>query len=190
MTRTKKLLFIHIPRNAGKSIASALRRELNGKKVAWEHAKLKDVNFSTRGLTKFCVVRNPYERMVSLWKYIVHEKVTYEPRKGKRRKSSELEEIGFSRWLIEYGKRSHDIVTTDTPQYSWMTRHGRIKMDHVIRFENLVEEFTQVTGLSKKHLPQYHRTEHRAYQEYYTPESREFVDRLFAKDIKKWGFKF
>ena len=192
MTRTRKhkLLFIHIPRTAGRSISAALRRELDGTKVAWEHAKLKDANFNIRPYTKFCVVRNPWERLVSQWRYLIQEKKTYEPRNGHRRKVSELSEKSFSWWLINHGKKSHNIVTSDTPQFSWMTKSGKFAMDHVIRFENLVEGFCGVTGLPADTLPITHKTEHCEYQKYYDKASREFVKRVFARDIKMWGYKF
>ena len=190
MTRTKKLLFVHIPRNAGKSVAAALRRKLKGRKVEWEHARLKDANFSMRGLTKFCVVRNPYERMVSLWMFIANHKLSYETRNGKRRKAQELQKMGFEWWLLNHGKKSHNIITSDTPQVAWMTRHGKFKMDHVIRFENLVEDFCDVTGLAADVLPVTHQTQHSEYQKYYTKAAREYVAKVFKPDIKRWGYKF
>jgi len=190
LVEKRKLLFVHIPRNAGKSVSYALRRNAGGKKVLWEHARLCDAHFKIKKYTKFCVVRNPWERMVSLYNFLCQFKDTYEPRKGKSRKVSELGGMGFTRWLVDRGKKSHNIITSDTPQTRWMMRHGRFAMDHVIRFENLAEEFVQVTGLPLETLKSTHKTEHKEYQSYYTKESREFVERAFAKDIKRWGYSF
>jgi hypothetical protein len=71
-----------------------------------------------------------------------------------------------------------------------MQKHGRVIMDHVIRYENLVEGFCEVTGLSAEALPVTHKTEHEEYQRYYDEDSREFVRDVFRKDIKMWGYRF
>ena len=122
--------------------------------------------------------------------FLQTEKRTYETRHNKRRKASELPKMPFSWWLINHGKKSHNLITTDIPQMRWMTKNGRIVMDHVIRFENLVEGFCDVTGLPADALPITHKTEHNEYQKYYDKASREHVKRVFAKDIKRWGYKF
>lgn len=190
ITKKKKFLFVHIPRCAGKSIVTALKDKYGTRKMAWEHARIKDARFNIKGYTKFCVVRNPWERMVSMWSFLCQFKPVYENRHNKRRKWDELRGNSFEWWLIHQGKRSHNLITSDIPQMSWMVKNGRFVMDHVIRFENLAEDFSDITGLPTDVLPVTHKTKHKTYQEYYTKDSREYVERVFASDIKKWGYTF
>jgi len=192
LAKRNKLLFIHIPRNAGKSVVNAMKRGCKGiKKVEWEHARLKDIarKMDIKPYVKFAVVRNPWERMVSLWSFLSQHKLTYETRTDKVRDVKELEEIGFSKWLLKYGKKSRGIVTTDTPQTNWLKVKGKIATNYIIKYENLQTGFKNVTGIDMK-LPMTHKSSHKDYREYYTEESKAYIDKVFAEDIELFKYEF
>jgi hypothetical protein len=78
-----KLFFIHIPKTAGSTIETALNmKSLQGLycedrlqgilNVNPQHLKFKDLNsiINFKNLTTFTVVRNPFDRIVSEYKYI------------------------------------------------------------------------------------------------------------------------
>ena len=81
-----QVIFVHIPRTAGRSISAAL-----GLDFAKEHRTIKDyikelTEPVVRNVFKFTVVRNPWERAVSCWayfhvcthsKYINHSAVSF-----------------------------------------------------------------------------------------------------------------
>ena len=58
----KEKLFIHIPKTAGRSVTVSM-----GKVNIKPHAPISDPSLPK--LPSFTVVRNPYERAVSWWKY-------------------------------------------------------------------------------------------------------------------------
>jgi len=66
----RKLFFVHIPKNAGNSIARNMKRH-GGMRVNDDHKHEKQEYFLEQypDYTFFCVVRNPYSRLVSAFHY-------------------------------------------------------------------------------------------------------------------------
>ena len=64
----KKILFIHIPKAGGTSIATALYGKASGHPFLYQYY-LANKHF-TKTFYKFCVVRNPYDRLVSAFSHI------------------------------------------------------------------------------------------------------------------------
>jgi hypothetical protein len=65
-------------------------------------------------------------------------------------------------------------------------------VDHVLRFENLEEEWKSVAnklGLSET-LPYFNRSERDTYQQYYTPFLRRLAGVGFAKDLRRFRYSF
>ena len=74
LNRVKKLLFIRIPKNASSSIYS-LYSELNllSNDIVFKHGTLYNIlNTLNYKPYAFCVVRNPYDRFISMFKYILN----------------------------------------------------------------------------------------------------------------------
>ena len=179
-----KFIFIHIPRNAGRSIIVALKEKYpDVRRLAWSHARLKDVRrkVKLRNYWKVAVVRNPYERMVSLYCFLKQKKRFYETRKGKMKESKDMPE--FTEWLLNLGKKSHNIRTSDTPQYDWI-RGYKVK---IIRYENLVKDVKKIFGIK---LTMTHKTKHKHYRDYYDERSKAYIERVFKKDLKVFGYEF
>ena len=68
----EKLIFIHIGKNAGSSIRKLLLKNFKAKALASTHAGLKEYKAEKIELDryfKFCTVRNPYDRMWSLYSF-------------------------------------------------------------------------------------------------------------------------
>ena len=156
-------------------------------------ARLKDVQkkVTLSKYKKIAVVRNPWARMVSMYCFLAQFKRMYETRDGVNRKGiGELELLGFSEWLLKYGKTSHGLATSDIAQCNWLTIDGKFAADRIIRYEHLVKDFEKHTGISKIHLPITHHTAHRDYHEYYTGDARDFIYEHFKKDIKRFKYEY
>lgn len=190
ISKKGRLLFVHIPKNGGYSVLHAMKAKYpDTEKILWGHARICDVKgMNLKKYTKFAIVRNPWGRMVSLWAFLWQHKKTYETRSGKRRSTKELVTMGFSDWLLNRGKRSWYITTSDTPQFRWISRDDKIIVDHVLRFENMERELKDVIGLTD--IPMRHVSDHGDYREYYNEASRRFVEETYEKDIKEWGYEF
>lgn len=149
------LEFIHIPKNAGTTIENIA----NEKNIKWGRFKPSHKNsvlnnncnywhtppkyFNNKSLYKkdktFCVIRNPYDRMVSEYKY-----------RNKKKKHTPED---LNKWLHEKliplnymdgGMNCHFI-----PQYEYIyDDNDKQVCDHILDFNNLSADFNNMT---KKH---------------------------------------
>tara|TARA_B100000035_G_scaffold311618_1_gene321502 strand:- start:10749 stop:11423 length:675 start_codon:yes stop_codon:yes gene_type:complete len=142
-----------------------------------KHASLSSYNESDiRNYKLFAAIRNPYDRLVSHWKWET------------RPTNSSYRGFSFKRWL-------------NIPQFWWHTpqtefihsEHRDIDCVDLIRFENLQQDFDTVCnkiGIPKQQLPHKNKSKHKHYTEYYDDETREIVSKKFAKDIEYFGYEF
>jgi len=215
-----RLIFVHIPKNAGSSINAALSGvipdyssfEGANKLLGYERdmalgnhftyrmiAELVDNNpieLDYAGFFKFCVIRNPWERMVSLYNHRWRKRhALFE---GKPRNSPEdnaLLEQGFKAWLLNTNHES-DRVLTKMPQVEWIKdANGKLAVDLVIPFENVaggMERVAEKVGLPRIGLSRINVNERSsaALDEYYDGETRAFIERHFAEDIETFKYTY
>ena len=139
----------------------------------------------------FAVKRNPFERVVSGWKYLQKKF----PPQVKRTFKKGLSFKDTLRNLPAYNKEAeHDYVHITECQVDTLLNKSKKNItDMLIRFENLQEDFNIVCdkiGISRQRLPHKNKTKHKHYTEYYDNEAREIVAEKFAKDIEYFGYKF
>ncbi len=226
-----RCLFVHIPKTAGMSIEDVFLRLVG---LTWENRAplllggnedpklgpprlehLKAEEYVARGhLTaeqfasyfKFSFVRNPWDRIVSEYKYRGYPvKIDF--------KTYLFKHLPAPGWTDTY---SHVI-----PQYEFLhDEAGKLLVDFVGRFESLQADFDRVcarVGIPPTPLPRVNRSLEQArpdslrelrkqlrralwsregkhtfghYTEYYDDESREFVARLFRKDVEAFNYSF
>ena len=186
VSKKANLAFIHIPKNAGRSIEQAMRAKWPCKRVGQGHSTLSQVKNKTKGLETFAVVRNPFERMVSLYFFILQKKKHSTNRKGKRVSINKIREMGFSKWLRKCGELTGGRVFTEAPQVSWLRVDGKIKVDYIFRYENL-GELKRIGIELEEHA---HKSKHGHYSEYYDDKARMFVEDKFRKDLNTFGYKY
>jgi hypothetical protein len=194
VSKKANLLFIHIPKNAGRSIWELMERKCpDTKKIAWAHARLKDVHKrKTNRYKRFGVVRNPWDRMVSLYHFLCQTKDSFMAYDYVEYPISLIPELGFEKWLLEYGKVSHrkqKLVLTKTPQYDWMTINGKLACD-VVRYENLKEDLKKIIDFKDSELEWKHKSKRGGYREMYNDKTKDFVAKYFKKDVEEFGYEF
>jgi sulfotransferase famil protein len=196
ISETHRAIFIHIPKCAGISVRSVLRRWGFSRPQLNQHAEDIRSGFYKRGTAerlhrhadralwdssfKFCVCRNPYDRLVSGWSFC--------------RKNQHLN-VGFPYfvrymhtfdafsivWHCRLPQRQH-IVIDDVPV-----------VDAVCRLETLDRDFEaikvrlKVTSLT---LPHRNRSAHSPYREYYTKELQDIVFERFRVDFDYFGYDY
>ena len=123
---------------------------------------------------KFGFARNPWDRLVSTWKYaFVPERI------------SRYGEISFRKFIKQY----IDVwlcVGMNALDFS----DG---CDFIGRFETLQGDFNIICakiGISPIQLPHKNESKHKHYVKYYDDETREIVAEKYAKDIEHFGYKF
>ena len=193
-----KFIFIHIPKSAGHAVEKLLARLFsmkrdeyigwNDKLDTWEQhltlSEIKDTKVTDDQFTeyfKFCIVRNPWARVISeiAWRY----KARF--RSGKIK----LEKFLSEKFTTKPGVRRHMI-----PQYDFLyDKKGNLICDFIGRFENLQDDFKIVCdkiGIPQQQLPHENKSKHKHYTEYYDEETKQIVAEKYAKDIEYFGYEF
>ena len=170
------LLFVHIPRTSGTSLTKALTIRYGDRNSPRDHHK----HISGRTLRrtmpaeqwrlayKFSIVRNPWDRMVSLWNF------------------HHVPGQTFSWWLLQTfswsGFDTGRMVSVTVPQTMWLTDD----LDRIFRFESLPEmAITLNVDMMKATLRS--RTD---YRKRYNRETRDIVAHAFSSDIRRFGYDF
>jgi hypothetical protein len=229
LSRDYKCIFVHIPKVAGQSIERVFLG-LHG--LSWENraplllrpndnpalgpprlAHLKASEYVTCGhvtqedfdsFFKFSFVRNPWSRLVSVYRYL-----------GLAR------DMPFKRFLVEKfsGEEEWEPRLFCVPQYDFLfNENNRQLVDYIGRFEDLQAGFDHVCasiGLSPITLPHANKSgsdhgvvsalkqtarwisplhrkydEHDHYTKYYDNESIELVARIHSRDLEAFGYQY
>lgn len=198
MVVTDKYIFVHVPKTGGQSVS----RALGGKtKSIPTHAPLYAHN--NFGTFRFGFVRNPWDRMVSLYHYLCQK--TFKHTDNFRQ--PEVRAAGFKGWLMDHefymqedylpagecwvvgGRDTKSMKPMQQrPQMFWLDG-----CDFIGRFEGLAKDFARackIAGIRASPLPHVNPTQHKQYREYYDNDSQAFVAYHFAEDIEKFGYQF
>lgn len=133
-----KSTFIHIPKTGGRSVLAAL-----GLKWSSAHSSISDLEKSDPAaiaddVFKFTVVRNPWERVVSIWMFFGHM--------GSVGRSKD-----FSDWLsAQHGRfvKSPNVRLRPTisQRQFCVDSKGKVSIDQFLRFENLTADFDAIAS--------------------------------------------
>jgi hypothetical protein len=195
----KQFLFVHIPKTAGNSIQSVLREYSEDQIVALraqqdgierfglhnpkykirKHSTLAEYRAALgegrfRDLYKFTCVRNPWDRMVSLYFTPTQNTTAWDRKKFRKIILKALSAADY----LRLNKGEEDPFAN---------------IDYIMRFENLADNFRVVCqrlDIPATSLPQYNRSNREHYSKYYDEELRELVRTRFAADIERLGYSF
>ena len=198
-----KFIFIHIPKTAGTSVEKVLFKP--PKKRTTKDLWMFPNKYQTGALQHlmashiiqevgwdvffkyftFSFVRNPYDKMVSQYKYTINERPDL------------LRYIGISdsasfKEYIERVMVTKLHVQWDC-QYKFLYINKKCVVDFIGKFENLQEDFNIVCdkiGIPRQQLPHKNKSKHKHYTEYYDEETKEIVAKKYAKDIEYFGYEF
>ncbi|MGJ8593507.1 MAG: sulfotransferase family 2 domain-containing protein [Aquaticitalea sp.] len=180
-------IFIHIIKTGGTSIGKAIGLP---KKM---HLHVKEV-ISIIGEKKFekafvfCVVRNPWDQVVSHYKYRVK---TNQNNMGDHH-------ISFRDWVkVTYGDNKNPFYYNNpwvfASQSDWLKdSNGIIRVKNILKFESLNDDFEIISkklGISEK-LPHINTTKIEPYTKYYDEETLEIVRKWFKEDIELFNYQF
>jgi chondroitin 4-sulfotransferase 11 len=192
-----KFIFIHIPKTGGTSIEKAFKKRIKG---GHKHLTLFDYENELKTEIEkyfvFSVIRNPWDRLVSYWKY----------RQGKRHAPIDGKLNEFDKWLkfissLDLNNLNGKTARGNIPDFrmgldlqfnSLLNKKNEININ-LIRFENLQEDFNTICdkiGIPQQQLPHKNKTKHKHYTEYYDEETKQIVAEKYAKDIECFGYEF
>lgn len=205
-----KYLFVHINKSGGGVVTSNFSKNGNVK-ITGKHRSLKDMlkiakekhNIDRDKLFIFTIVRNPYERMLSMYLfYTLDHNGNNSPEFFSG--NSEIDN-DFNKW-IEYiysdnfdRNRKHSGVNIFkycfSNQLNWLKddNENLIEIDKILRHEkNEYDElFKNILKLSKYDTKKIlHPTKHEHYSEYYNDTSIRLVTKHYEEDIEYFKYKF
>ena len=189
-------IFIHIPKCAGVSVRSLLE------KCGFAHIRLdekvEDIRsgFYRQGTAarmlrhadrdlwersfKFCVCRNPYDRLVSGWSFCREKKRLQVPFDYFVWHMKTFDSFWIN-WHCTIPQKRH-ILVDDVPV-----------VDRVCRFETLegdLELMGERIGKAGESLPHRNSSSHKPYREYYTRELQDIVFERFRDDFEYFGYDY
>lgn len=128
----------------------------------------------------FAIIRNPWERFVSGWKYC------------KSTKDKSLIDVLSNLPTKEFDE--HDYHHLTRTQYSFLYHRDKLIPHYLIRMERFQEGFDEVCkriGKPRVELKKLNTTEHTHYRDYFnSDESRRLFERHFKDDIDTFGYNF
>jgi hypothetical protein len=186
----KKILFIHIPKSGGTSIATALLEKPSGHPYLYEYYY---ANKSyTKNFFKFCVVRNPFDRLVSAYAHISQ-------RDCQQRFKDLFNELNIATFYdlikcLDNPKKYKKIVNTIVHFRSQheLIEHKNIKMDVIYKFEEFdnIEKDINKRLKTNISISKLNSSPRKSYREYYDAYAKDVVSRIYRKDLDLFDYKF
>jgi hypothetical protein len=191
------IVFIHIPKAAG----TAVNESLYGRFMGHVHAT--DIerwgSEELKALPSFAVTRNPWDRLVSAYRFVTRGHGVGGPNAGRVRRADryrvpEFETFGtfVTEWLRGKDLRRLDVAFQ--PQCDFVCdSHGAVLVDHVGRLEDLEPTF----AFLRERLPELrpisesNRSGDKVdYRDFYTPDLADLVGSIYSNDVMKFGYSF
>lgn len=128
--------------------------------------------------TTFAFVRNPWDRIVSLYHYHKQKIPGIYPEA----------QAEFEQWVKAGGSGTAQRLMSEFVS----DKDGNVIVDRIGRFENLEEDFRVICkelGIACN-LPHYNKTERKSYRDYYNDETRKIVSSWVQKDAEMFDYEF
>lgn len=177
---------LHDQRSAVWEAYARLGHEALRRRGPWKHMDAREFESLFRwrpavtSLHRVAVVRNPWDRMVSVYHY---------QRQTAPQKHDRATGLSFRDYVLAGGSGSAFTTFTDFAGDG----HGRLLVDTVLRVETLDEDFQRLCaerGLTGVELPRKNASARGGYRELYDDDTRQAVSRAFAPDIERFGYTF
>ena len=195
----RKLVFIHIPKNAGTTFKSVLYSTHGD--VEWErpftdekkytHSPLKSFYASfpeSKDYKVITIIRNPYERALSWYSY--YRTPTYYNRHPQMRAIHYAQQsfLEFLKWYNRSFKSKWEML----PQVWWYTHKNKLHSDYQIRFENLEQDINKVSkelDMDIIKIPHNNKSsETFKVEDVYCDESISIINEWYKEDFKKLDY--
>lgn len=191
---SRGIVFIHVPKAAGTSISHALYGRSLGHFKATQIRSWCPKEFSS--LFKFAIVRNPWDRAVSAYKFALKGSTeTAGMRRPEQYRIPQFRTFDafVNEWLSERDLTKADFVFQ--PQHPFvLDAKGNLLVDYLGKVESLNEDLSRITELTGVRLavPELNRVaEPGSYRQYYTDHSLiNKVGEIYRLDVSAFDYDF
>jgi len=213
ISKDSKCIFVHIPKTAGTSIEKMIQGERYIK--GWSsHQKIYEYQNDNKfnQYFKFSFVRNPYERILSVFNYYKHKgnnkELIYQPKKilnyfYKKMTTNKIFDIDISKRMPHafdkfcelhikekldfYGRNALDT------QISFLKINNNIEVDFIGRFEQLEKDIAYIKNYLgiKASLGHQRKTKSRLhYSSFYNEFSKKIIKEAYGEEIELFKYRF
>ena len=187
------VVFIQIPKNASAAVHRILENPTDRYHDHRTYVDLMSDNDPEllERYFSFATVRNPYDRFVSAWEF--------ERQNGR--------DMSFEDTIDEFTRRGAFFYTNEDvfwwPQHRFIAVRKAVLVDEVMKYETLDKDWSRIHKIITANLPEDYSwpsdrlrqenisilREGRPWEEYYTPESKAAVYKLYKKDFELFGYE-
>lgn len=188
----KECIFIHIPKSAGQSIALAMFGDRHPghwafKDYEWENAK------KSRDFFTFCLVRNPYDRLMSAYYYLMSHT------------ESELDQYFVDECLSKY-KTFEEFVLKGLddeevaawvhfiPQIKFITdKNGKVAINYIGKLEDIdgfSKRIKKELNLSVLEIKKINTSKKLNPEDEYTAEMKQKVYEFYEQDFRMFKYDY
>ena len=189
------LVFVHIPKTGGNSVRSLLLKNLKGNKVNPPHLTYDQIINHDPKLSEiesFCVVRNPFDRFVSTYRFIYRD---YRLQKWfgenflKVKENIDTMDKFINNFVMPKSPWSgHDHFTQQTV---WSNNIKHIfkleEPDKILKFLKKFGIDEELPHLNSREIPSW---KNNLYREYYNGVSKKIIEEKFKTDLNKFNYEF
>lgn len=195
MLISDQLIFIHIPKTGGNSIRNLLLKNIKGQKYNPTHFTYDQAVQAIPEISlkkSFCIVRNPFDRFVSLYRFIC--------RNHRLRKWFGENFLQIKEDINTMEKFIDNFVMPDqafsghnhfTQQITWANNVQHIfKLEEPSSIMKFLSEFginDQLPHLNSREIPSY---EDNLYRSYYNQRTKNIIQEKFKDDLQKFKYEF
>ena len=188
----RKLIFIHIPKNAGTSIIKAMGVENMLMDKTIEEYK-EHYNEYWDKYTKFTVVRDPIDRFISAYKFARMKEsgwfsATGEEGLGKHTHYELCNKMDINEYTTYLYKNRKEYNRWNIPQtFIISNKNNEIEIDYFVRFENLQEDLKKIDIESIQKLNSSKIDDDKVIQ--LTKKSKMKLYKIYDIDYKNFNYK-
>ena len=195
-----KSVYIHIPKTGGTSIRRVLRELPHvvdaGHSTLRQHAERFDLLHQRKNIKvekgewddykTFTIVRNPWDRLVSEWKWFTH----VHPREAIK---SRYRGMNFKKFADHFfHSKPFGDYRHRRPQVHFLYHNDNL-IQHIYRFEELQQSFASICDLlkiSNNGLGHHYKSSREHYSIYYDTHTRKIVEDKWGADIDLLKYTF
>ena len=193
------ITFLHVPRTAGTSIGIWLTKH-QPTTVWFDHPTLDEIKQQHNVVFSFSVVRNPWDRMVSMYHHINALLEKSDPSMDQMKQTLLSSNQGYFQAKFSFEQFVQDLHILEIPKGIFQQNYPMATTQYdytqgvnlVLKHETLEQNFGVIQQMLSDYTPLdvINTSEHAHYSTYYNSATRDRISVLFGDDIEQWQYQF